>query len=345
MWPFVRLAAKNLLRHKRRNVLTGVMILIGTASIVVGGAFGQASGRGLAEAARGSLAGDIQAIAPSEEKIDLLYGTTAGTLARAGEIQAVLGRDGQVAAATQRYRFWGLLSTGERSRNVMVIAVDPALDRKVFPRLKVVRGSYFDGPDAILLCKNVARQLGVEIGDELVLLTQTPDGYLNAVTLRCQGILEAEGLQMFLNYVVYMDIATARRLLYLSPEAASEVILRLRDGADAGRALGSLRARAEAAGLAVRLEPWQNLAGIIHGIVLVNEFLPQVALFILLLTIALGIVNTVLMSVLERTREIGTMMALGTKRREVLAVTLMEMGVLSLAAAMLGALFGGAIVF
>ncbi|MCL6613860.1 MAG: ABC transporter permease, partial [Firmicutes bacterium] len=344
MWPFVRLAAKNLLRHKRRNLLTGVMILIGTASIVVGGAIGQASGKGLAEAARGSLAGDIQAIAPSEKKIDLLYGSTAGTLARAGEIQAVLGRDGQVAAATQRYRFWGLLSTGERSRNVMVIAVDPALDRKVFPRLKVVKGSYFAGPDAILMCKNVARQLGVEIGDELVLLTQTPDGYLNAVTLRCQGILEAEGLQMFLNYVVYMDIATARRLLYLSPEAASEVILRLRDGADAGRALGGLRARAEAAGLAVRLEPWQNLAGIIHGIVLVNEFLPQVALFILLLTIALGIVNTVLMSVLERTREIGTMMALGTKRREVLAVTLMEMGVLSLAAAMLGALFGGAIV-
>lgn len=151
--------------------------------------------------------------------------------------------------------------------------------------------------------------------------------------LRVQGIVEAGGMETFLGRTVYMDIATARTLLYLPADSASSLIVALRDGARDTAALPRLRQTFGAAGFKPRIDRWQDIGGIFSGIVSMGKVLPPLALAVILLVVALGIINTVLMSVLERTREFGTLMAIGTKRRQVPGMFLMETGTLGMLAA------------
>ena len=83
---------------------------------------------------------------------------------------------------------------------------------------------------------------------------------------------------------------------------------------------------------------------IIYGIVMTIQVMPQIMLLILLIVIAMGIINTVTMSVLERTREIGTLVAFGTKRKQIIGFFLLEVGVLSSISAATGLLIGSIII-
>ena len=77
-------------------------------------------------------------------------------------------------------------------------------------------------------------------------------------------------------------------------------------------------------GWQLRVDPWREVAGILNGVIMAAKFLPGVGLGVILLVIAAGIANALLISLLERTKEIGTLLAIGTKKREVLGLILLE---------------------
>ncbi|MGE5576731.1 MAG: ABC transporter permease [Syntrophothermus sp.] len=347
MFAFLKLAARNIMRHKRRNMLTGLMICVGTVTMILTLAYGQSVERGLSNAVIQTITGNIQIHAAGEQKIEVLnpQDDEASMLASEDRVRALVAQERGVAAVAPRLRFGALLSTGEESAGVAVLAVDPMLEAKVSPRLKVAQGSYLTKDNGILLGKRIARTLNIGIGDELILLANNPDGYLNALNLEVQGIVAAEGMEMFLGNMVYITIAAGRKLLYLPEDEAYEVVVALKEGTSEKAVIEKLRQKFDAEGLKLRVDSWKDLASVICSIMMVNKTLPLMFLAILLLVVAVGIINTVMMSVLERTREIGTMMALGTTRKQVLGIFLLETGVLSAIAAGTGLMIGAAIIF
>ena len=339
-------AVANLRRQKRRNLLTGLMIFLGAFNMVLSFSYGQSVERALTNGAVKGLTGHLQIRPYSEGKIEVMYLETDGKfLAATGRLQELLLTHPATAAVTPRLTFWGILAAENAETGVAMAAVAPATDPLVFSGLKVTKGNFLTRRDGLLLSESTARTLGVKPGDELLLLTQTPDEYLNGINLVVEGLVKAEGISLFVDYFAYMDIAAARDLLYLPEDSSSFLAVSLVPGVKEKTAAAAYRSLTAREGWRLRVDPWRDVAGIINGVIMAAKFLPGAGLGVILLVIAAGIANALLISLLERTKEIGTLLALGTKRREVLGLILLETGVLSGIAAGLGVLAGGAVVF
>ncbi|NLY88721.1 MAG: ABC transporter permease [Firmicutes bacterium] len=339
-------AVANLRRQKRRNLLTGLMIFLGAFNMVMAFSYGQSVEQALTNGAVKGLTGHLQIRPYSEGKIEVMYLEKDGSfLTATGRLQELLLTHPATVAVTPRLTFWGILAGESAETGVAMAAVDPATDPLVFPGLKVTKGSFLTRRDGLLLSESTARTLGVKPGDELLLLTQTPDEYLNGINLVVEGLVKAEGISLFVDYFAYMGITAARDLLYLPEDSSSFLAVSLAPGVKEKTAAAVYRSLTAQEGWQLRVDPWREVAGILNGVIMAAKFLPGVGLGVILLVIAAGIANALLISLLERTKEIGTLMALGTKRREVLGLFLLETGILSGIAAGLGVFAGGVVVF
>ncbi|NLZ44796.1 MAG: hypothetical protein GX894_08050, partial [Clostridia bacterium] len=303
-------AVANLRRQKRRNFFTGVMIFLGALNMVMAFSYAQSVERALTEGAVQGFTGHLQIRPHSEKKIEVMYLETDGNfLTGVSRLQELFLKYPATAAVTPRLAFWGILAGEETETGVAMAAIDPATDPLVFPRLKVTAGNYLTRRDGLLLSESTARALGVKPGDELLLLTQTPDEYLNGINLVVEGLVKAEGISIFIDYFAYMDIAAARDLLYLPEDSSSFLAVSLAPGVKEKAAAAAYRSLTASEGWLLRVDPWREVAGIFSGVIMAAKFLPGIGLGVTLLVIAAGIANALLISLLERTKEIGTLLA------------------------------------
>lgn len=346
MVTLLKMALRNLGRHKRRSFLTGMMIAVGALTIFLSFTYSHSVTRNMTETAIKACAGNILIHADFAEQIELFMPSDEAPLLRDSDlIQELLLADEAVEEVAPRLRFGGLVAITEQSPSeVVVTAVDPIREPRVTPKVKMIAGSYLSKPDGIVLGKATAKSLNAQIGQELILIASNQDGYLNAYPFEIEGIVTHEGMGMFLDYMNYISIDTARSLLYLDEDEAFELAVALKSNADEGKMVSEIGRRLENSGFKLRVDSWKNNLGIFYGIIVGIKVIPQVMLIIIMLVVVAGISNTILVSILERIREIGTLMALGTKRREVMGMFLLEIAILSAFAAGAGLIVGAIIV-
>ena len=347
MVTLFKMALRNLGRHKRRTFLTGMMIAVGALTMFLSFTYSYSVTRNMTETAIKACAGNILIHADFEEKIELFMPSDEAPLLRDSDlIRELLMADEAVEEVAPRLRFGGLVAVAEQSPSgVIVTAVDPLIEPRVTPKVKTLEGSYLTKPDGIILGETTAKSLNAHIGQDLILIASNQDGYLNAYPFEVEGIVTHEGMGMFLDYMNYISIDAARSLLYLDEDEAFELAVALKNSADEGKMVSAIERRLEANGFKLRVDSWKNNLGIFYGIIVGIKVIPQVMLIIIILVVVAGISNTILVSILERIREIGTLMALGTKRREVMGIFLLEIAVLSSFAAGIGLVIGSLVVF
>ena len=240
-----------------------------------------------------------------------------------------------------------LLSHGDTTMDGVLIGIDPRARASTYPDLAVVEGRHFEpGEKGILINRGVARKLKVRVGDRVVALGTTSDGRVNGAKLRVTGVYSIKGLEAYEWGACYVDLAAVQDILDV-PDQSALVVLRIDD---AGRESSSVRDTLNAAfrgeGRKLRAFTWEDMGGPFIGGMLVTKFIATIMNFVMGVIVAAGVLNTVLMATFERTREIGTMRAIGARKRDVLAVFLSEGFFLGLFGAILGALLGiAAIVF
>ena len=173
----------------------------------------------------------------------------------------------------------------------------------------------------MLLARALAASLGVKPGDAVTLLALQPDGSLNALDVHVQGVFTT-GVQDLDNRFAKMHVATAQRLL--QTESVSDLLVVLRDGVplERGRAavlrvLAAHRPPLAAVDWRVRAPFYDQVRNLYLGIF---WFMGTVILVLVVLSAS----NTLLMSVLERTRELGTLRAIGTGRAQVATIVVCE---------------------
>ena len=180
------------------------------------------------------------------------------------------------------------------------------------------------------------------IGATLVALGTTSDGRVNGTKLLVTGIYRIKGLEAYEWGACYADLAAVQDLLDV-PDRSGLVVLRLPDsGRESESVRDSLNAAFVREGRKLRAFTWEDMGGPFIGGMLVTKFIATIMNFVMGVIVAAGVLNTVLMATFERTREIGTMRAIGAQKRDVLAIFLSEGFFLGLLGAILGAALGAA---
>ena len=240
-------------------------------------------------------------------------------------IDTVLREEPRLAAGIARLMVGALLSSGDVSMEGLLIGIDPRARAAVYPALGLREGRFFEpGEKGVLLNRSVARKLGVGVGDTVVALGTTADGRLSGVKLAVTGIWTVRGLDAYEWGSCFADIAAVQELLDAG-DAAGVVVFRQRDGRlPSAPVAASVTAALRRHGVRARAWTWEEMGGPFIGGLIVNRFVGGILHAVLAIIVAAGVLNTALMSVFERTREIGTIRAVGSRRSRVVALFLLE---------------------
>src|SRR5436190_2609868 len=336
------LAWRNLVRQKRRTILMGAVVAFGFAAVALAGGFIAQSFEGLREGTIRTVgqlqAVDRRAVKGTEEKT-LEYGLRDASRAR-----ALAAADPAVSAVLPRIEFVGLAASGAKSVPYLGIGVDPEPEAAAtFARELVVAGAYLsrDDADAVILGTGLASALQVKTGDSITLMATTPDGSLNAVDGIVRGLVDVQIKELNDRYLA-CGISLASRLLQ-SPETVSKLVVFLKPKADEERAAERLERALNAAGYPVAIRHWRELA-VFYGqvrLLYIGIFGFVGAVLVVIVILSAAIVMT--MAVAERTREIGTLRAMGTRPAGILRLFLAEGTALAIAGCTAGMLLALAI--
>lgn len=330
------LAVRNLLRQKRRTALLGTVVAFGFAAFALAGGFIAQTFEALKEGSIRSVGHlqivDRRALSGNEET------TLEHGLPEAERARAIASRDPAVSAVLPRIEFVGLASNGARSVPFLGIGVDPepeAAATRVHEL--IVEGRYLsgDGGDGVVLGSGLARSLAVKTGDSVTLIATTPEGALNAVDAVVVGLADVQIKELNDRYLVG-SIGLVSNLLQ-SPGTVSKLIVFCKPGSDEMAAGRRLTAALNAAGFAVATRHWKELASFYGQVKLlyIGIFGFVGGVLVIIVILAAAIVMT--MAVTERTREIGTLRAMGTRPSAVRRLFLAEGLLIAVAGCLAGA--------
>lgn len=332
---WLRFAARNVLRNRRRSLVTVLIAAVGAAGVLVGGGFALYTYESLREmTARevGHLVVAHRDFFGGDEDVPLQLG-----LDDFRALAERLEQDPRVRRALPRLQFSGLLSNGEKSAVFTGTGVDPEGELAVRgPSLECLAGALLGrpaagGPAEIVLGKELARQLRAAPGSALTLLATTTSGSLNALDVVVRGVVTV-GVPELDRRLVQTDVATAQRLLATDRVSSVSVFLRETERTD------ELRAEVAAALPDRAVRTWRDQAHFYAAVHALYDRIFGLLGAVIAVMVAFAVSNTLGMAVVERTREIGTLRAVGTLPSQIVRTFALEGLVLGAVGSALGAL-------
>jgi ABC-type lipoprotein release transport system permease subunit len=338
----LRLAWRNLWWNPRRTLIAMTAIGLGYAMLMFVACLMAGLRQQMIESGTDLILSDIEVHAPDyypDRPIHRTLGGRNGTDVSA--LIADIAADPRVQAASPRVYGYGLVSATQQSAGVQLLGVVADLEQKITVlQTRMVKGSFLPGgmPKGVVMGDKLATTIGAEVGSEIVLLTSATDGSTGNDLYTVAGIFHT-GLDAMDRELVVMPLASLQELLRLPPGRIHEVGIRIRDIATAAATAAALEGQLSKT-LPVRVRPWTALAPELADYVQFNRRVTFILFFIFFLMAAMGIVNTMLMSIIERTRELGVLMAVGMRPVQVVGLIVAEAASLAGASLVLGAALG-----
>lgn len=335
------LAWRNLQRNRQRTLLTALSVLFGVLASIVLQGLSNAFVDSLIEAKVEAKVGAIQIFrqgyfdADEPLRVSLPW--------RQELVTRILQTEG-VTAVAPRIEFDGLLSNGTEATMFQGSAIDPALEYKVCPKRKhqVVGSAAPLGvarSDDMLIGRTLADSLGVDSGATLTMQAAGPHASQNALDIEVRGYLPTVDFTES-KRIALVNIQFAQELLRMPGQVTSYVvgIAALRQSQVVAQRLRAML------GHEYVVMTWEELDPGTRSRALTTEYALSLVSIMLFFLAATGIVNTMLLSVSERIREIGTMLSLGIRRWQISALFLLESCLIGLLGAIAGAALGTLIV-
>lgn len=326
------LALRNLRRHMRRSLTSLLAIGFGVVALLVAGGYVASLFEEFREATIQSQLGHIQITRPGFHEAGRSDPYSYLLPHRTDELARILPPEARLAP---RLLVNGLASSGEITLPFIAEGIDPGVDMIDDRSLRIAEGRRLSGDDErhLLVGQGLANLLEVEVGDHLVLLVNAEGGMLSAAEGEVVGIFSSFSRE-FDDAALLMPLELARTLSGV--EGAHAWLVFLGDTAQTDDVAALFRQRLAEDRYEIR--PWHALAEFYQRASDLFDQQLSVVKAMVMVIILLGIGNTMMMSVLERTGEIGTMMAMGTRKSFILREFLIEGAVLGLFGAMAGVL-------
>ncbi len=326
------LAWRNIVRNARRSLITIAAVALGLAALLFLWGFNDGVHNSMMRNLQQVIIGSIQIHQQGFFRSPKL----TRDIRRPDEVRAAL-RDFK-GPVGWRLRAFALAAGDDASEGLVLLGVDPQRERGV-TRIadKVSRGRFLAAGDATtcVLGLTTARNLGVEVGDDIVLLSEDRFGSLAADRFRLVGIIDSGEMGIDRGLAI-VPLDYMQDWLSMQGRYSEAVLQTDRDGLE--DITRRLRARLEPQGYEVLR--WYDMYPVMKQWVDLENGFYYIFLGIVLLIVAAGIMNTVLMSMLERVREFGVMMALGCGRWRLAGIVVTESLMLGLIGTVLGTAAG-----
>lgn len=350
MLNLLKIALRNLLRYKRRTLLTSSLIILGVVFVLVfvsvTGSFKAMMIAQNTDAMLGHLQVHRKGYVASIDNLPLNLNLKGGAIVR---LEKILNEEQAIAAWSPRIKFGAMFSTYVETTNIRLNGIDPQRELATAPLLagRVLEGKKTLDRGELWIPELLAKGMKVKVGDSVVIVATNQDGSVNGKQLVVAGVLESvtgpggrDG---------YLHIEDAAEILRLEGQEISEFAMRLKDfdqlhqvsGRLADRLAGELNQQGKPI---FELHTWEKLSPFFN----IARMIDLMTLFIKLMLIAIvliSIMNVMVMAVYERVGEIGTMAAIGTRPGKILALFMLEGFCMGLAGATAGNIVGVLIIW
>ena len=344
MKNIIVIALRNLSRNKRRTILTSSLIAFGVVLVVAFGGVAISFKSQMIGILTNTAMGDLQihkkGYVESIDNLPLNLTLSGNELAN---VEEMLKRTPDVAAYSPRIKFGAMISNYAQTSNIRLTAVYPEMEnRTVSGFVKRIKGEVpnpdkFLSPGEILVPENLMKGLSLSTGDEIVLVGTNKEGSVNAVTLRIAAVTENVFGPSGKDGYIHMDDALL--LLRMDRPEIVEIAIHLHQFEMLNSVFEHLKSSAAADVQYVEVHTWEQLSPF-ASITRIVDLLIIVVKFILISIVLVSIFNIMTMSVYERISEIGTIAAMGTTPRKIMALFLIEGFAMGLFSALAGIAVG-----
>jgi putative ABC transport system permease protein len=362
-----QIAFRSLLQHRRRTFFLGAAIAAVTMLLILLG--------GLATGVRETMVRTATILSSGHVNVGGFFKVTAGqSVPVVTDFQKVLdvvkANVPEMEFSVQRGRGWAKVVSDSGSMQAGINGIDIANEPEFKRVLTIVSGNMEDlaQPNTVLLFEDQLKKLDVKVGDAITISAQTTRGVAN--TIDCRVVAIARDVGLLSKWNVYVPANTLRALYQISPTVTGAIHIHLKrdEQPNANGVAARLRTSLEQAGYRVMdadprafwqkfevvnredwtgqkldVTTWEDELSFITWTVDLLRWISRVLLFILLCIVVTGIMNTMWIAIRERTREIGTLRAIGMQRRSVLWMFLLESLLLGFGGAVAGAALGAGV--
>jgi putative ABC transport system permease protein len=240
-----------------------------------------------------------------------------------------------VTMVSGRMSFYGLLSTGDTTISAQGIGYDPEKETHFQQSLKILEGDFLKPREKaeVIVGVGLQKQLSLKVGQTVTALSYTLDGVVNAIDLTVVGVFQV-GISEIDAHVFMLPLEAVQSLI--DTTSVENLTIRIKNTEDTDKIMGEVESKIHAINPSYHAKSWYELGELYRQVEQFYKVQNRVIETILISLILLGIMNTVGMSVYERTGEIGTVRALGETERSVLLQFTLEGAILGV----LGVIFG-----
>jgi len=336
MLSLLKLAYRDLGRNRRRSFFSSLALGMGLALLLLMAAVIEGEMRGAMDSTIKLNSGDLQVRAKSydENKASLAW---EDLIQNPDQVTAQIASLAPVKVATPRLFASGIVSVGDESLGVSIIGIDPPSPANAPYQNGLVSGQFLtaDDREGILIGLPLAQKLGLNPGDQVNLLANTSNGNVDQQLFTVRGVYTTK-ISAYDESTIFMPLAKAQALTQTENHASTIFVL-LNNRDDTTAVVNALKTSD------YQIVTWQQA----------NELILQTEQFagaymVVLYLIVLGItatVNTLVMAVFERTREIGIFAAIGMKSGRIMAMFFAESGLLAVGGIIMGLILGGLLVY
>lgn len=326
----LRLALRNVARHRRRTILTVLAVVVCFALLLIANGLSDGAHDQMVDIAVRMGLGHVIVYGegylddPSNDKVVADPATV---------IKAAQALGPRVTTIVPRLRMESLIQAGSASVGVTLLGVDPAIEEKaskIASPKSIVEGAALPTtpPEPgtlppVVVGRALAKTLGVQLGDR-VTLTVRPvgGGAMKTGAFEVHGIFST-GVHDIDGFWAEAPLPAVQKLA-AAGDAVTMVALLLKSANDTDAVRADLDRAIQAKEHHLDVAPWQKAAPELNATIVLDQGGMYLTLLIVFVVVAAGILNTILMSVLERTREFGVLLALGAKPGRVIALVLTE---------------------
>ena len=337
MLQMYKMALRDLGRNRRRTFFSALALAIGLALLMTMAAVLEGEMRGSMDLSIKLQSGHLQVRAQSydEDKTSLAW---EDLLENPDDLAAQVASLPAVTVATPRLFASGILAAGDESVGVRIFGIDPPSEANAPFRDGLVGGEFLNADDreGVLIGQPLAEKLNLRAGDQINLLVNTSNGDVDEQLFTIRGIYSTR-TPTYDEGTVFMPLAKAQAITR-AEKHASIIFVLLKEREQTGAVMAALQAGT------YQIATWEQM----------NEFVLQTeqfaaaymaVLYLIILAItATVIVNTLVMAVFERTREIGILSAIGMRGGRIMAMFFAESSLLAVGGIGMGLALGGLMV-
>jgi len=263
---------------------------------------------------------------------------TKSYIPEAADIQKKIASLEHVKGVSNRTVIYSMISSAETASGVKITGIDTT-DEKLVSNLhtKIVEGSYFmeKRRNPVVISKKLAEKLNVKMGSKVIITLQDLDNNITAGAFRIVGLFETLN-DVFDEGAVYVRNKDIKRLISFPGNAAHEIAILVDDDVNTESVQENIKT---IAGLHEVLN-WKEISPEMSYLTESMAMFMYIFIIIVLLALLFGIINTMLMVVLERVKELGMLMAIGMNKLRIFRMIVIETIMLSLSGGVIGIIVG-----